>query len=192
MKNLITALLLILIIPMLFVNAQSMNTDYDNERELTMIKSLLEKKGIKINCSDYIFYYIGDYRIPWSMMTMDSIGINIYHGTMRERDDSEDPTIPDTLSFIKDNIKTITWGFDSLVDFGQFSPLEKELPYNKSYYVLYIVKDGKIFFVNDTRKVYYSGAEDSMFWENFKNLSYLMFWLAYPDLHPYMPVPSDT
>lgn len=141
---------------------------------------------------DFIFYWTGHHGLVWSLIASDSSGIYLYNGTTRKKLENSDEDLPDSLSFIKSNIKTITWGFDSLANASPLlSPLNDTI-YNPFYSELYVIKDGKIALNYNFRKDYYSGADSTVFRPNLSRLVYLMLWLAAPDCRQYMSTPCDT
>lgn len=192
MKSLITTALFILIISKLFVNAQSANTDSVIDEQQTWIKSLLSEQGKSINSHNYIFYCTGHHGIVWSLIASDSSGIYLYNGTTRNHIDYANQSIPDTLSFIRNNIKTITWGIDSLANTAQLITLLKNDVYNPIYSELYIIKDGNIAFCDNGAEVFYNGSDSTKFYYNLNKLNFLMLWLAAPSCRSYLPRPGDT
>ncbi|MDE6854018.1 MAG: hypothetical protein K2J38_03075 [Muribaculaceae bacterium] len=177
---------------MLFVKAQSANTDSTIENRQAWIQSLLSEHGNPINCNDYIFYCTGHHGIIWSLITSDSSGISLYNGTTRKHIDYGNQRIPDTLSFIKNNIKTISWGIDSLPNTAQlFVPFINSV-YNPIYCELDVIKDGNISFSYNNAEVFYNGADSIDFRNKLNKLTFLMLWLAAPSIRQYLPCPSDT
>lgn len=177
---------------MLFTKAQSTNTDSTIDNRQAWIQSLLGGHGNPINCNDYIFYCAGHHGIIWSLITSDSLGISLYNGTTRKHIDYENQSIPDTLSFIKNNIKTIRWGIDSLSNAAQsLTPLKNRV-YNPIYNELYIIKDGNLSFSYNDSNVFYNGADSIEFHNKLNKLAFLMLWLAVPSGRPYLPLPGDT
>ena len=192
MKSLIPPVLFILIISMLFVNAQSTKIGSTIGNSQTWIESLLGEQGKTINSPNYIFYCTGHHGIIWSLISSDSLGIYLYNGTTRNHIDYANQSIPDTLSFIKNNIRIITWGIDSLAKTAQLlTPLRNEV-YNPIYYELDIIQGGKMVFHYNDRENYYTGSDSINFHNNLSKLTFLMFWLAAPSCRPYLPLPSDT
>lgn len=192
MRCLIATGLSVLIISILLANAQSVNTESSIDTRLTRIQSVINEQGEPINSDDYIFYCTGHHGIVWSLITSDSSGISLYNGTTRDHIDYANQSIPDTLSFINDNIKAITWGMDSLANAAQFlSPVENAV-YNPIYTELFIIKDGKISFSYNPRKVFYNRADSIQFNTDLNRLFFLMYWLSAPECRPYLPLPSDT
>lgn len=192
MKNLITIILIVLIISISFVGVQSTNAESTIEERETWIQSVLSEQGKYINSNDYIFYCTGHHGIIWSLITSDSSKIHLYNGTTREHIDYKNQRIPDTLTFIMNNIITITWGLDSLAKAEQlFAPLRNEV-YNPIYNELDIIQDGKMVFNYNDREHYYTGSDSINFNNNLNKLKFLMFWLAAPSCRPYMPIPGDT
>ena len=153
---------------MLLVNAQSTNTVCDIDKQRAWIQSLMSEQGISINKNDYIFYCTGHHGIIWSLIVSDSSEIHLYNGTTRDLIDYANQDIPDTLSFIKNNIKTICWGIDSLTNNAHLLTPLKNRVYNPIYYELDIIKDGNLSFCYNDAKVFYNGA-DSI---NFQNKLY--------------------
>lgn len=181
-----------LIISISFVGVQSTNAESKIEERETWIQSVLSEHGKYINSNDYIFYCIGHHGIIWSIITSDSSKIHLYNGTTREHIDYKNQRIPDTLTFIMNNIITITWGLDSLAKAEQlFAPLRNEV-YNPIYNELDIIQDGKMVFNYNDREHYYTGSDSINFNNNLNKLNFLMFWLAAPSCRPYMPIPGDT
>ncbi len=192
MKNLITAVFFILTINILYVNAQSSKADCTIDKRETWIQSLLSEHGKFTNSTDYIFYCTGHHGIIWSIIASDSSEIHIYNGTTRNHIDYANQSIPDTLSFIKNNIMSITWGIDSLAKAAQLlKPLRDEV-YNPLYYELDIIQGGKVVLNYNDRENYYAGSDSINFHNNLSKLKFLMFWLAAPSCRPYLPLPSDT
>lgn len=192
MRDLFLAILIILLIPILFVNAQSADTGSSIDNRVKRIQTLLREQGISLNGGDFIFYCTGDHGIIWSLIESDSSGIHMYNGTTRKHIDYENQNIPDTLSFIDDNIKTIRWGLDSLADDARLlSPLKRD-GYNPIYNELYILNDGHLSFHNNDAVEYYSGDDSKEFSAKLGKLNFLMLWLAAPSLRQYIPHPNDT
>lgn len=192
MKKLISSIFFLSIISMLFVKAQLTNTNFTIDNRQTWIESLLNEHEKSINSNDYIFYCTGHHGIIWSLIVSDSLGISLYNGTTRNHIDYSNQNIPDTLSFIKNNIKTICWGIDSLTNNAHLLTPLKNRVYNPIYYELYIIKDGNLSFSYNDAKVFYSGADSINFQNKLNKLAFLMLWLAAPSSRPYLPLPSDT
>lgn len=192
MKSLISLVLFIFIISMLFVNAQSTNIVCDIDKQRAWIQSLMSEQGISINKNDYIFYCTGHHGIIWSLIVSDSSEIHLYNGTTRDHIDYANQDIPDTLSFIKNNIKTICWGIDSLNNNAHLLTPLKNRVYNPIYYELDIIKDGNLSFSYNDAKVFYNGADSINFQNKINKLAFLMLWIADPSIRPYLPPPCDT
>lgn len=192
MKKLISSIFFLSVISMLFVEAQLTNTTFTIDNRQTWIESLLNEHGKSINSNDYIFYCTGHHGIIWSLIVSDSLGISLYNGTTRNHIDYANQTIPDTLSFIKNNIKTICWGIDSLTNNAHLLTPLKNRVYNPIYYELDIIKDGNLSFCYNDAKVFYNGADSINFQTKLNKLAFLMLWLADPSIRPYLPLPSDT
>lgn len=192
MKSLIPSVLFIFIISMLFVNAQSTNVVCDIDKQRAWIQSLMSEQGISINKNGYIFYCTGHHGVIWSLIVSDSSEIHLYNGTTRDHIDYANQDIPDTLSFIKKNIKTICWGIDSLTNNAHLLTPVKNRVYNPIYYELDIIKDGNLSFCYNDAKVFYNGADSINFQNKLNKLAFLMLWIADPSIRPYLPQPCDT
>lgn len=188
MKSLIATALFSLIISILFVSAQSTMSDSTIDSRQQWIKSLLSEQCKSLNTSNYIFYCSGHHGIIWSLITSDSSGIHLYNGTTRTHIDYMNQSISDTLSFINNNLKTITWGLDSLDNTNHLITPLKDGVYKPIYNELDIIKDGNISFSYNDTKDYYSGTDST----KFNKLIYLMRWLAAPSSRSYLPPPGDT
>lgn len=192
MKSLIPIVLVILISSMLIVNAQSTNADCTIDKEQAWIQSLLSEHNESINSNDYIFFCTGHHGIIWSLIASDSSEIHLYNGTTRKHLDYPNQSIPDTLTFINNNIMTITWGTDSLAKAAQsLTPLRNEV-YSPIYHQLYIIKNGKVVFSYNDREDSYTGTDSTNFHDNLSKLTFLMLWLAAPSCRPFLPLPGDT
>ena len=192
MKNLVITVFFTFLLSILFVNAQSTDADCTIDEQQAWIQSLLNEQGISINTDDYIFYCTGHHGIIWSLITSDSSGIQLYNGTTRSHIDYENESIPDTLSFIKNNIRAISWGFDSLANTAHWlTPLNNGV-YNPIYHELHVINDGNLSFSYNDAEVYYTGPDSTKLKHNLRKLVYLMFWLAAPSCRPYLPLPGDT
>lgn len=192
MKKLISSIFFLSIISMLFVKAQLTNTNFTIDNRQTWIESLLNEHGKSINSNDYIFYCTGHHGIIWSLIVSDSLGISLYNGTTRNHIDYANHNIPDTLSFIKNNSKTICWGIDSLSNNAHLLKPLKNRVYNPIYYEIDIIKDGNLSFSYNDAKVFYNGADSINFQNKLNKLAFLMLWIASPSIRPYLPQPSDT
>lgn len=177
---------------MLFVKAELTNTSFTIDDRQRWIESLLNEHDKSLNCNDYIFYCTGHHGIIWSVIVMDSLGISVYNGTTRNHIDYANQNIPDTLSFIKNNIKTIRWGIDSLPNNANLLTPLKNRAYNPIYNELDIIKDGNLSFSYNDAKVFYNGVDSINFQTKLSKLTFLMLWLAAPSVRPYLPQPSDT
>lgn len=176
----------------MFVKAQTTTTDISPiDKRQEWIQSILSEQTKSIKYNDYIFYCTGHHGIIWSLIASDSTGIYLYNGTTRKQELCADSIIPDSLSFIRENIKTITWGFDSLASAAKsLKPLNNKI-YNPIYSQLYVIIDNNIVFSYNNRDDCYIGADSIRFNHNINKLLYLMFWLAAPSGRPYMPRPCD-
>lgn len=144
MKYLIIYILFILFIPELFVRAQPVaaNCDRDdNQQKLSWIQSVLKEQDTSIHMNDYILYTTGHHGIIWSLVASDSSSMYLHNGTTRPYMEKVDCILPDTMSFIKDNRKTISWGFDSLPKAAHLIVTSENQPYNPIYAQLYIIRD---------------------------------------------------
>lgn len=192
MKNLVITVFFTFLLSILFVNAQSTDADCTIDEQQAWIQSLLNEQGISINTDDYIFYCTGHHGIIWSLITSDSSGIQLYNGTTRSHIDYENESIPDTLSFIKNNIMAISWGIDSLTNNAHLLTPLKNRVYNPIYYELDIIKDDNLSFSYNDAKVFYNGADSINFQNKLNKLAFLMLWIADPSIRPYLPTPCDT
>lgn len=192
MKYLLLAVLFTTIIPVMFVKAQTTTTDISPiDKRQEWIQSILSEQSKPIKYNDYIFYCTGHHGIIWSLIASDSTGIYLYNGTTRKQELCADSIIPDSLSFIRENIKTITWGFDSLASAAKsLKPLNNKI-YNPIYSQLYVIIDNNIVFSYNNRDDCYIGADSIRFNHNINKLFYLMFWLSAPSGRSYMPRPCD-
>lgn len=167
------------------------NDDYAVGQEQLWIQSILEKHDESISSNNYIFCCTGHHGVIWSLITFDSAEIRFYNGTTRHYIDTSYTVPLDTLLFIKDNVKTITWGYDSLaIAAKSMRPLERT-EYSPFYNELYVIKDGKMFFrLNNA--ISYAGQDSIGFNRKLNRLKLLMLGLAAPSLRPYLPSSYDT
>lgn len=192
MKNLLTVAFVFMLIAALFGGAQKTNADLSADRKQAWIQSVLREKDSSINSTDYIFYCTGHHGIIWSLITSDSGTFHIYNGTTRHYHDTVDQSyLTDTLSFIENNIRIITWGLDSLACSAQLILPSNAESYSPIYDELYVVKDGNIVFNYNNREDIYAGSDSIQFNKKLRSLSFLMLWLAAPSLRNYMPIPND-
>ena len=192
MKNIISTVLFMLIVSMLFVKTQSTDIDSAIDKRLTWIQTLLSEDVKSIDSDNYIFYCTGHHGIIWSLITSDSSEVRIYNGTTRNHIDYTNQVIPDTLSFVGNNIKTISWGFDSLANAAHLLvPIENRV-YNPIYNELYIIKDGNLSFCYNDAEVFYHESDSIEFNNKLSRLGFLMFWLAAPSCRHFLPLPNDT
>jgi hypothetical protein len=193
MKNLLNLFLFMLFVTAQFVTAQPTTADNSTRDEQTAwIQSLLSEQGESIKGNDYLFYSTGHHGIIWSLIASDSSGIHLYNGTTRARIEQETSELTDSLSFIKNNIKTISWGFDSLANASQSFSAVKDKVYNPIYNQIYVIKNGNTVFSYLDTKDRYVGPDSTNFNSKLGRLSYLLFWLASPSTRPYLPLPCDT
>lgn len=192
MKNLPYLFILLLSLPLLSVTAQFTCEDRGIvDKQLVWIQSLLREQSISINDNDYLFYCTGHHGMIWSLIVSDSSGISLYNGSTRNHIEHSDYSLPDSLSFINANIKTIAWGFDSLLNSEKLLAPKINTTYNPIYNQLY-VKNGNLTFTYNDCKDYYTGSDSIIFHKNLNRLVFLMFWLAAPSTRPYLTTPSDT
>lgn len=193
MKILLPTFLFIFFNSILFVESQSPTADIRSiEKQQEWIQTIISEQRNPIKSNNYLFYCTGHHGIIWSLISSDSSGIYVYNGTTRRHIEYSDNGLSDSLSFIRNNIKTITWGFDSLTDVAKLiKPLNNEV-YNPIYNQLYLIKDNELVFSYNDIKNYYSASDSVEFHHNASRLVYLMLWLAAPSGRPYMPMPSDT
>ena len=178
-----------LLLPMLFINARSENTDLAIDNLHPWIEWLLNEHDDSLDGQNYIFFCAGHHGSIWSLITSDSSGIKLFNGTTRKHIvDTCQYAIQDTLSFINDNIDTISWGFDSLANNPHSLSPKKTWEYNPFSIELDIISEGKLVFNYNNGDFDYSGPDSAQF----RNLSYLMFWLAAPSCRQFMPLPSDA
>ena len=181
----------ILFMSFLFSNAQSTIADSCIDKQQSWIHDLLSEHDNTIYGDDYIFYCTGHHGIIWSLIKSDSSGIHLYNGTTRDHTDYADYSPFDTLSFTNDNIRSITWCFDSVADAAQsLTPLKNE-NYNPIYNELYIINDDKTVFCHNNAD-YYAGPDSTSFNYKLSKLVFLMYWLAAPSSRPHLPIPCDT
>lgn len=193
MKSLPYLFILLLYIPLLPVTAQSTCEDRDTvDKQLAWVQSILREQSMSIKDNDYLFYCTGHHGIAWSLIVSDSSGICLYNGTTRNHIERSDYSMPDSLSFINDNIKTIAWGFDSLLNSAQLLAPKINTTYNPIYNQLFVIKNGNLTFSYNDCKDYYTGSDSIVFHKNLSRLIFLMLWLAAPSTHPYLPTPNDT
>lgn len=191
MKSLRVSFLIVFFVFVLLSMAQSTIVDCIACNRQSWIQSIWGKEGKSINSNDFLFYYTGHYGKSWSLITSDSSGIYLYNGTTRDNIPIADNGSFDTLSFLKNNIGSITWGFDSLANAAQLLMPLKSNCYNPVYNELYRVKDNKVVFSLNCAD-YFCGPDSARFNSNLVKLLYLMYWLAAPSNRPYLPVPCDT
>lgn len=193
MKGLLYTVVFILIVCPLFSLAHTINADDTNvDDQEVWIQSLLKGQNLSIKDNDYLFYCTGHHGIIWSLIISDSSGINLYSGTTRNNIELSENSLPDSLSFIKDNIKTIDWGLDSLLNAAQLLVPIKKATYNPIYSQLYVKKDGKLTFTYSNQYGFYAESDSIEFHNNLSKLVYLMYWLASPSVRSYLPIPNDV
>lgn len=190
MKSLFTLIISLLFMFVRFGTTQSKIAGSNIDKRQLWIESILNEKGILHPCKDYIFYCTGHHGIIWSAITSDSSGICLFNGTTRNHVECADYSHLDTLSFIKNNFKTITWGFDSLSNDAQYLIPLKDDAYNPIFTELYIVKNNKIIFCYKNTDCY-SECDGIDFRYKLDKLAFLMFWLASPSVRSYLPIPCD-
>ncbi len=168
----------------------SYGSAFNNENN-DNLQELLKYLSIDPNNENYILYCAGHHGHIWSMITSDSIGWHISNGTTRKGYGQQSNIPMDTLSFIKDNIKTIKWGFDSL-------PIEVKLlessvddTYSPFYYEIFVVRDNNIVFYHFNNEEYIGPKIENFNFE-LRRLMYLMFWLASPSIRQEIPIPNDS
>lgn len=141
---------------------------------------------------DFILCSYGHNGLMWSIIVKEDGGFLEYHGNTREDIvESYDNTETNINEIIMQNKELIQWGLDSL-------PLESKriIPnvnnnYNPVYCNIRVYnKNGECVFA-DTNSESYDGVGDIQFKRNFKKLKFLMIWLNSPNLHQYLPDPSD-
>lgn len=192
MRKLLPIFLFLLFFSILFANNSTIANCETNGKVETWIQSIVGKQNISMQQNDYIFFYTGHHGIIWSLIATDSSGIILRNGTTRNDIDSFDVGLSDSLTFVKDNFRTIMWGFDSLPKFSHLiEPLEDTI-YNPIYCQIYIIKDGNITFGYNNYMQFYSGTDSIQFHSNYRKLLFLMFWLAAPSCRPYLPLPTDS
>lgn len=176
-----------------FVKAQNVIGDYSfDNREPDWIKEVIDAQDKPIKSKDFIFYCTGHHGINWSLIALDSSGISLYNGTTRKLIEYSNPCLEDTLSFVRDNFESLSWGFDSLAYSNQFVIERTTDVYSPIYNQLYLIKDNELTFSYNDNSNYYIGADSIKFHHNLSRLEYLLFWLAAPSARPYMPIPNDT
>lgn len=191
MKYLPISFIFVIFLSALFCTAQSMIGGKVIEKEQSWIKSIVNEHDRSINSNNYIFYCTGHHGNIWSLISLDSSKICLYNGTTRKHIEYSDSCSFDTLSFIKDNIRTITWAFDTLTNVAEFlTPLKRDT-YNPIYNELYIIRDSRIIFSHNSA-VYYIGMDSASFNYKIQRLTYLMYWLASSSIRYYLPIPCDT
>lgn len=188
MKSFPITLLFILSMSIMFCPAQSKIDDKVIKNELSWIQSLLDEHDKSINSHNYIFYCTGHHGIIWSLATLDSSKIHLYNGTTRNH--IEHTGSIDTLFFIKNNIETIMWAFDSLANTAKLLTPLKNASYTPVYNEIYIIKDNMSVY-NLNNAVSYTGPNCITFNHKLNKLKFLMYWLAAPSSRQYSPIPSD-
>ena len=192
MRRLLPIIIFLLFFSILFVNSSTIANNITNDKEDTWIQAIVGEQNISMQHNDFILYCTGHHGIIWSLIAYDSLGIFLHNGTTRNHVEFSDRGLSDSLSFIKDNIQTIMWGFDSLSNLAHLlKPLE-DTKYNPIYNQFYVIKDGNITFCYNDREQYYAGSDSLQFHDNFSKLAFLMFWLASPTSRPYLPLPRDS
>lgn len=192
MKHLFSIVFITLIASILFAKGQSSNLDNAIDERQKWIESIMTVDGKPIKSKDYIFYFTGHHGLIWSLITLDSSEIHLYNGTTRSEIDTAGQIVPDTLTFIRNNIKTIKWGIDSLAKAAKLLNPALDKNYNPFYSELFIVRDGKVVFKYDSEELYNSIPGTEKFNEDLNRLRFLMYWLVCPSYRPYLPVPADT
>ncbi len=174
----------------IFTNLFSSPIAANNHNEPHTFTSL-SNTSTDSNNQDFIFYYTGHHGHVWSKVYRDSIGFLLSNGTTRNWINQPACQLFDTLSFIENNIQTITWGLDSLwKEAKQLEPLFKQ-KYNPIYTELYIIRNNDtLFILGDAEK--FIGRDSKDFNINLQKLMFLMHWLASPSIREYLPVPNDT
>ena len=186
MKNLLVALLFVVFASVLVGAEQSITTESTDDAQHSWTRPFLKQ-----DYSDYIFYCTGHHGMIWSSITLDSSGIvDLNNGTTRNHIEDVDPGLTDSISFIKNNINTIMWGFDSLANEARLlTPGKKD--YTTTYDALYVVKNHKTVF-SLKNAAHFSGVDSAQFNYKLGKLYYLMFWLASPSVREYIPRPCDS
>lgn len=192
MKHLFSVFLSLLLVSALFSTAHSIVAD-NEDKNVQWIQSRLKESGESIKCKNYIFYGTTGYMVTWSLITLDSSEIHIYRGSTSRRPflDSNICNTIDTPAIIRDNIKTIIWGFDSLPNASKSLTPIVDTTYNPFFRFIDIVKDNRTVF-NSNSRTSYVGPDSENFNEKFRKLYYLMFWLRNPQIQRSFPTPADT
>lgn len=187
MKNLLVALLFVVFASVVVGAEQSTTTESTDDAQHSWTRPFLKQ-----DYSDYIFYCTGHHGMIWSIITLDSSGIvDLHNGTTRTHIEYVDSGLTDSISFIKDNINTIMWGFDSLANAARLLTPVKKKDYTPIYDALYVVKNHKTVFALDDAACY-SGGDSAHFNYKLGKLQYLMYWLASPIVREYVPRPYDS
>ncbi len=191
MKSLPISAFLIFFVSVLLNAMQPAKADSLSTTSQRWILSALGEPDKPISSDAYLFYCTGHHGMVWSAITRDSSFIHLYNGTTRTHIEYPIYELDDTLSFIKNNIRTINWAFDSMASAARFlTPVDREV-YITVYTGLYLVKeDSTEFHTNDVAR--FSGPDSASFNDRFKKLNYLMLWLAMPSGRQYMPIPCDS
>ena len=145
-----------------------------------------------LNNKKSIFYCFGHEGRNWSLIVNDTTDRYLFfNGTTRTslHDSSIHPF--DTTTFVKNNIKTLDWAFDSLEYYSKLMNPCKQNNYSPIYKELFLMDKGHILFqLNNVNA--FLGPNDSVFNYQLHKLEYLMFWLSSPSLRQqYLPLPND-
>lgn len=145
-----------------------------------------------LNNKKSIFYCHGHEGRNWSLVVHDTTDKYLFfNGSTRTllRDSLSCPF--DTTIFVKNNIKTLDWAFDSLQRYSKLICLCRQNSYSPLYKRLYLMDKGHLLFQFNNVNTFFS-PNDSVFNYQLHKLEYLMFWLSSPSLRQqYLPLPND-
>lgn len=147
----------------------------------------------KVRGKDFVLCTYGHNGLMWSIIMKDNDKIIEYHGNTREEIiDSYDSIEYNINDILLNNIELIQWGIDSLpMESKNITPIVNN-EYNPVYCNLKVYnKNGDCVF-SDINSKSYDGTGDCQFKKKYNNLKYLMIWLSSPDLHEYLPDPTDN
>ena len=191
MKKLIFVVMTLLLSSIGVMSPQ--NTDSVEVSDQSILRMILpDSIYSSIEGSRILFYTIGHHGYSWSLITMKDSAFLGYRGkelmTHTEMEPIDFAQL-DSTAFFSANRNLFLWGLDTIaVESRKMKPVERKL-YFISYKSLSVMEPGQepedLFDASNID--FFSGQDSVAFNQKYHRLSFIMRWLADPDLRPYIP-----
>ena len=121
------------------------------------------------------------------MVSSDAKGLQLFNGSTKFWEEKIEQTPFDTIKFMKRNKGILQWGLDTLPAQAYKMTPQYSNAYSPFNYSLKVIYFGENLIFSSVNTTNYSGPDSAAFNDKYGRLCFIMFWLAAPEIRPYIP-----